>query len=637
LLASVSHIPCAAFTYRLLTDEDFFDRHVLGFDPVSISEKRSAPLQRPPYTSVPYFNQTRQFPGMFCSALSACQAVGVFTVEKPYEGDGPIPLRVIFWPKWLNDCLPKPLRIGLISHLEVCFFLAQLTGEPWFSFISDLKNWFYQLPLPDFIRKYMGVFTSQGAFLGHLLAVLSMGWKWSPSIAQVLTWSLLLTGLHDRSDRAALGIDEDEWTTITSPPPDGHLPVVPKFLSLRRKGALIGFISVIYDNVGVVCTDRNVRNRWHARWIAMTDMFNARRKYLIPESVGAGPAEDSIDFGGVHYERVPARSGNPSSLCWTHTDAKWARWAELLPEPIVSNRDFVSRMGIVSHHLAIFDAWSTSPSLLLLLEAQAHLLRSLLVRNGLDDPVTPTGFWNGPVAASLPPHLSGAVVALSLECSSLAALASDPTSANRRRFRSPHQVGSSFPIAVDASSRAGGVCFIRPHWASRFWICDHFLGHPSWPFDPVVPLDVMGVDPAEHISIFEAAIFQTGSFRVHDWLRVDSRERLHVDRPDSLFVILSDNLAVARAMAKGWSPIARIHHFVVTFRVRFGLRQYIVVQVRGDDWNVSDSPSRLNTALSARGIAHCLERAEEGRRAFILTGARFLPLPFMPTSPPGSE
>jgi hypothetical protein len=83
-------------------------------------------------------------------------------------------------------------------------------------------------------------------------------------------------------------------------------------------------------------------------------------------------------------------------------------------------------------------------------------------------------------------------------------------------------------------------------------------------------------------------------------------------------------------MARGWSPIPRINHFIQLFRQRFRDRQYIVVQIRGDRWNVSDPPSRRRRDIAPEGVAHCLMRAAEGTLAFRLTGARFLPLPLLP-------
>jgi hypothetical protein len=153
ILSNPSRIPAAGFVLELLTNESFFDAHVLGHDTHTIQSKKAAPPEAPPYTSVPYFNQAKGFPGLFSQSEAFRQAVGVFTVEKPHEGDGPIPLRLIFWPKWLNDCLPKPLRLALMSHIEMCFLLSQLLDAPWYSFISDLKNWFYQIPLPEFIQR----------------------------------------------------------------------------------------------------------------------------------------------------------------------------------------------------------------------------------------------------------------------------------------------------------------------------------------------------------------------------------------------------------------------------------------------------------------------------------------------------
>jgi hypothetical protein len=101
---------------------------------------------------------------------------------KVWKSDG-ITTRFILDCFRLNDWSRTPPPFRIAQPREV----AQLLASFPFAWSVDMKNWFFQIAIPEAIRMYFAL-RGKGSIL-HML-VLAMGWCWAPYIGHSITYAL---------------------------------------------------------------------------------------------------------------------------------------------------------------------------------------------------------------------------------------------------------------------------------------------------------------------------------------------------------------------------------------------------------------------------------------------------------------
>lgn len=173
-----------------------------------------------------------------------------------------------------NDSPALPLK----SQVDILRLITEMPNQHLIRFVSaDFLNWFYQIILPGFMRKYFGLQCEERVYAAN---VLPMGWTWAPYIAQAYSWAILLK--HD--DANALGIPDDVLSLETPP----------SYIR-TTKGSLV---FLIYDTVLVVAVDEQDARLWHAHITARATACNAALKYITDVS-------PTVSFDGMEFRVTP--------------------------------------------------------------------------------------------------------------------------------------------------------------------------------------------------------------------------------------------------------------------------------------------------------------------------------------------
>jgi len=135
-------------------------------------------------------------------------------------------------------------------------------------YIADIRGWFHVLKINAFLQLLFGIICGCCNEV-WMWQVLPMGWSWSPYIAQCIGWSLILHTLP-------CDVYVFESASQESPPqyrwlcrrmPDGST------------GSRVGFVTLLYDNIGMFCSDQVVAQAFKRRVEATMAEFDVPLKY----------------------------------------------------------------------------------------------------------------------------------------------------------------------------------------------------------------------------------------------------------------------------------------------------------------------------------------------------------------------
>jgi len=193
-------------------------------------------------------------------------------------------LRCIFDCRVLNSISETPPPVNLAPIPDIMKLAADIGVTH--AVTSDFKHFFFQLGLPDGVQGYFGFRcndkeTNQIRYFRS--RILSMGYSWSPYIAQCFSSTCILKKpappRQGQQPCSHLGIDYAEVAAMQSLPP---------YVLLRNdKGEVVGFVTVIYDNIGVFTKDRELAIMWSKRLLS-----NARAlQFWFKEMTRAGVNE----------------------------------------------------------------------------------------------------------------------------------------------------------------------------------------------------------------------------------------------------------------------------------------------------------------------------------------------------------
>lgn len=239
-LLSATSLPCAAWAREILEGDVGFSR---------IGEQ----------TRIPYVSSRwkKHMESLEAATILRCEGelnhkkhypfiCGYFGIAKDENW-----ARSILNGKALSRLCRRPPNVNLLDIRDLLRLVAHIKIPVSF-YQFDMRHWFHQCRL-----KKGGRLESLFTLLFHgkvyRWTCLPMGFSFSPFVCQVLIWALLL---FTESCEAPLWFTEDTL---------GVLP--PKFVRLRnpRTGDECGFITVLYDNVGIFCTEPNLLDNLIAR------------------------------------------------------------------------------------------------------------------------------------------------------------------------------------------------------------------------------------------------------------------------------------------------------------------------------------------------------------------------------------
>ena len=288
-------------------------------------------------------------------------------------------LRVIFDCRLLNKISDVPEPVNLASIPDILKLAAELGVTHVVS--SDFKAYFYELSLPEGIKKFFGLRCKDESatpsreryFFSNAL---SMGYSHSPVWSQAYSWTCILKKPPPpRKGHAAaptLGLDYDEIADMKS---------LPSYVILKdTDGKSCGFIVVVYDNIGVFVKNKEMAVAWEKRLLAnakelnfwwkemkraspdepvfVVNTWNERLEGLRPPKVPETPAEKQkrlktflITFLGVELDMT--RPGQP--FRWRHGPEKLKKWTDVFEQPPYSHRDVARISGILTWDCLIRD------------------------------------------------------------------------------------------------------------------------------------------------------------------------------------------------------------------------------------------------------------------------------------------
>jgi len=135
-------------------------------------------------------------------------------------------------------------------------------------YIADIRGWFHVLKINVFLQLLFGIVCGCCNEV-WMWQVLPMGWSWSPYIAQCIGWSLILHTLPP-------DVYVFEAVSQESPPQYRWLC---RRLSDGSAGTRVGFVTLLYDNIGMFCIDHVVAQAFKRRIEATMAEFAVPLKY----------------------------------------------------------------------------------------------------------------------------------------------------------------------------------------------------------------------------------------------------------------------------------------------------------------------------------------------------------------------
>ena len=284
-------------------------------------------------------------------------------------------LRVIFDCRLLNriSSLPEPVNLASIPDI------LKLSVELGITHVvsSDFKAYFYELSLPEGIKKFFGLRCTDGLRTRYFYSnALSMGYSHSPVWSQAYSWTCILKKppppRKGHAPAPSLGLDYDEIAAMTTLPP---------YVVLKDKdGKACGFIVVVYDNIGVFVKNKEMATAWSKRLLANAKTLNfwwKEMKIASPDEpifvvdtwnktlegprapkVAETPEQKQkrintflITFLGIEIDMT--RPGQP--FRWRHGPDKLKKWTDVFMQPPFSHRDVARISGILTWDCLIRD------------------------------------------------------------------------------------------------------------------------------------------------------------------------------------------------------------------------------------------------------------------------------------------
>jgi len=176
--------------------------------------------------------------GLLQRARRAQYAWGRLSIIEKSNGLG----RVIIDLSAFSKACARPTLINLPFIPELFHRIGCLRGTEGYMWSADLKNFFYQIPIKDFLASYFTV-----SFPGESFqyTTLPQGWSWAPVLAVSIAYGIML---GEWPEKLSALID---FSNIKGDTP-------PSFIPLTKGGVEIGLIVIWIDNIFVIATNKDI-------------------------------------------------------------------------------------------------------------------------------------------------------------------------------------------------------------------------------------------------------------------------------------------------------------------------------------------------------------------------------------------
>jgi hypothetical protein len=246
---------------------------------------------------------------------------GYFAVRKAMSDVS----RAIFNGARLNSYFKPPPPVNLLPIDRLLHEAADIvarTGKP-HVFVSDIRHCFHQYRVDEVQSKTFGLRMEDGRWFRWL--GLPMGWSYSPRIAQCLAWEVLLRPCGATAQD--LGLRSEDLARIL----EGENP--PSFLGLYKGDVRVGLVTVLYDNLFILSTERRLVERWQTQWATNAKHFGVTLKVMkmTDECNVRSPRFTPVEHFGLQFgaqKCITAPSG--WQLVWRHAPEKIEKWKALL-------------------------------------------------------------------------------------------------------------------------------------------------------------------------------------------------------------------------------------------------------------------------------------------------------------------
>jgi hypothetical protein len=203
--------------------------------------------------------------------------------------------RSIFNGRRLSKQFKSPPSVNLCEIPLMLQKSAEIAQKgPVYIGVGDIRHWFHQIPVGKDLRNYFGLRMGASFFRWTCLP---MGWAWSPLIAQVSAWMLVLWDPQSSStsklDRCGINLELLR-----------HNESPPSFIHLWKDGEKepVGFVTVYYDNIFFITTEKDIAQRLSSRITKNAKYFQITMKewkLFTPTQLRLGtPEENSCRIPG---------------------------------------------------------------------------------------------------------------------------------------------------------------------------------------------------------------------------------------------------------------------------------------------------------------------------------------------------
>lgn len=155
--------------------------------------------------------------------------------------------RTVFNGRYTSQQSKTPPPVNILDIQELLQMVGMMDNVHYH--FMDIRHWFHQVPVCQFLQErfciYMKVRRQVGEY--YCWQVVPMGWSWSPYICQCIAWVMILN--TTKEDRKHFYYNY----------PKG-LKTPPRYVDIHRSSdkERVGFVTLLYDNVGVFVNDNRI-------------------------------------------------------------------------------------------------------------------------------------------------------------------------------------------------------------------------------------------------------------------------------------------------------------------------------------------------------------------------------------------
>jgi len=239
----------------------------------------------------------------------------------------------------MGETLSKAAELGCTHHIQ-----------------ADISHWFHLFSLPEEVRRFFGVqcYDKEWSCTAYFKScTMPMGWSWAPFVAQCTTITAVLSLAHTsrRKTQPYLGIDYEEVKTWNSLPPYIEL--------FDTSGKVVGFIKIVYDNIGIFLSDATLARSWKEQLLSCGPKFNVKWKEMyVLDSRGVfdvlhnspvmrsdDPTSRSHELTFLGAEIQTASSDHP--FRWRHDQKKIHKWQRVFAKVPTTAKDVSKIVGVL--------------------------------------------------------------------------------------------------------------------------------------------------------------------------------------------------------------------------------------------------------------------------------------------------